>query len=265
MVKTICILLLTCLAALGQAFTLQDTAFLGNAIPKVSGGTWAPTNAYGWWHADSMTASDGDLVTHVADSVGAHDFWVIGATNTYSPFFTNNAIGGKPCLYWPVAAQANPEGLTNDFGSTLSGSMTWIFVCEHVNPANYEYSFLADGIDGTYRRIAFVDWGDGVPYPLAIVGGSTLNGSSRIDLAGWMVLTICFNGASSYVRTNGVLYVSGDTGSSSTKGITLGQYYSPTLNRSWSGGIAELIMYNATLATNDLQWVESSLKTKYGL
>lgn len=254
------ILLLGCLGSFGQAFTLQDTAFLGNSIPKAAAITWAPTNAYGWWHADSITANNGDLISHWPDSAAIpHDLWVYAQDSaTYSPYFTNNCVNSKPAMYWT----GTPKGFTNAFGSTLAQPLTYFIVAQRVTgQANYVFH----GVTGT--ELFAIDQATLNTSLGGLYAGTAWQESSTpCPTNSWCVYTICFNGASSFLRTNGVswLEVSSTPGSGGNSSLCLGANSTFTFY-GFKGWIAELIMYKGSVATNDMQWVEINLKTKYGL
>lgn len=259
------ILLLGCLGSFGQAFTLQDTAFLGNSIPK-SSGAWSPTNAYGWWHADSMTAADGSLVVTWPDSAGAHNLNVFSNSSTRAPYFTNNAVNSLPAVWWPLAAQTTSLALTNAFGSHLAQPWTLVTVIKTENPGiDNHYGTLFDGIDSTYRILSRQV---GVsPFSLSLYAGTEVSGPYNLyGIPTFVVVTLCANTTSSYTRTNGIMNTQGmNIGANDWAGMTLGCNYSASINNSWVGGIAEVIIYNSQLATNDMIWVETNLMNKYGL
>jgi len=77
----------------------------------------------------------------------------------------------------------------------------------------------------------------------------------------FILSTAIYNGSSSKIFENGILKASGNVGSSSMNGITIGATYSNT----WllRGEIAELIFYNRLLSEQERSLVENYLMDKY--
>lgn len=224
--------------------------------------SWAPTNAYAYWTAGSITATNGELVTQWNDSSGnARHLYVRGGQSTNAPYFTNAVVNGLPATWW-INSTTGTRGLTNYFGATpVSQPVTMVFVCL-INNLNVRYPKLMDGIATAQRWI--VGGGDSAAYPLQVASATGINSPTPNETI-WKVLTVHFNNTGTYVRTNGVHWFSGTSGTTSSSGVTLGGQYDTTAGRSLFGGIAEAIIYKGSLATNDLQWVESNLRSKYGL
>ena len=91
---------------------------------------------------------------------------------------------------------------------------------------------------------------------------SGLSINAGADDALWHYFTWVFNGASSSIRKNGSLAVSGNTGANTTAidivvGSDLGVSY-------WDGDIAEILIYNSVLGTIDRDNVEAYLASKWG-
>lgn len=222
-----------------------------------------PTNAYGWWHADSMTAGNGDQMPHWPDSAGANDLWVWGADTAHSPHFTNSALNGLPAVYW---THSSHQALTNNFGTTLTQPVTVIFV---VNLQNISAGtpYLFDGYGSTTREVMLSVNGGGILYSNEFGNGPVLVlGPSGLVTNLTYVLTICYNNTQTFMRTNGVLYALGPGGTSGNAGFSLGDRYDDaTVNDPFNGLVHEVIMYKGLPATNDIQWVENGLGTKYGI
>lgn len=109
--KTICILLLGCLVAFGQAFTMQDTAFLGNSIQKATTTTGftpltEPTgsgaNIQTWWRGDSYVTNGSTF--QITDLAGINNWHLTNmaatslwprrtSSNTWT--FTGNVAFGQ--------------------------------------------------------------------------------------------------------------------------------------------------------------------------
>lgn len=255
------LVILLSLSCFGQAFTMQDTAWLGNAIPKSSApAAYAPTNTYAYYDPSSISLADGLLVTNWNDSSGnGKTMWAYAANpGTYSPYFSNSVstINSKPAVVWSGA-----QSMTNAFGSTLNPPWTIILVAQALGNSQY----YLDGCTSSPRMV--YDRNGSSPNQDRIYNGTAfLGGPSSLVAGKWYVITLYFNGASSYMRTNGVNYAEPgtDIGSAGSKGLTFGARYDFTGNKA-NTKFAYIILRNATMNTNDLQWDESSLKTKFGL
>jgi hypothetical protein len=70
-------------------------------------------------------------------------------------------------------------------------------------------------------------------------------------------------GPSSVAFQNGTQQFTGNSGTFTMGGITVGNRY--TLNESWPGHICELIIHNTALTTFQRQQVEGYLAWKWGL
>lgn len=240
-----------------QPFTLEDEVMLRPKAVASAPASWAPTNAYVWYHADGTNLADGAVLSWLADSSGnGKTAWAFGADPaTYGPYFTNNVKNSKPSIYWHGG-----QCMTNAFGSTLAQPWTIFIVC--YKPGGTENYFL-DGATSSPRMVFHSDVSTAAP---GIFGGSAFLTGGTSMLNTWLVMTLCYNGSSSYIRTNGVLTAGPgtDIGSSGSLGFAIGGRYDMS-DFKLIGHIPEMIFYHGTMNTNDMQWVESNLKTKYGL
>jgi len=79
----------------------------------------------------------------------------------------------------------------------------------------------------------------------------------------WYVFSFVFNGASSYVRTNGVIMSGGlDPGANALGKMMLGN--DQTVVTPYNGYMAAVLVYGQSPSTNDLQAIEKNLSKKYG-
>ena len=95
----------------------------------------------------------------------------------------------------------------------------------------------------------------------------TVTGPATITNSNWMIITSVFNGASSSITTNGVAYVSGNTGSGSAG---TGGYY--INNGSYSGGfwplsgnISRIWAWANALSAGDTTSAITQCKTDFGI
>lgn len=94
-----------------------------------------------------------------------------------------------------------------------------------------------------------------------IAAGTNLEGGNATNA--WVIVTSYFNGANSWIRTNGVAAVAGNAGPTDWVGITLGRGYDG--GAGWSGFLAETFATADTLSTNDIIGLEQFLGAKYGI
>lgn len=119
---------------------------------------------------------------------------------------------------------------------------------------------IMDGDDGTNSMRLQVRAPVGVD-PWAIDGGTGLLGGAADD--NWNIWCALFNGASSEFWLNGVSEASGNAGTDTPDGITIGARYDNTYH--WNGDIVEIIIYDAGLSDADKNEVGGYLADRYNL
>ena len=234
-------------------------------IPKSSNWSWSPTNAYGWWYAGSMTKGNGVVITNWPDSASTHNLQVWDASTTHGPYFTNSSISGQPGLYWVRTAH---QGLTNNFGTTLAQPIVVMAVALVGYITSGYTPIMFDGTSsGTRESAIFQPYGTFTTNGL-YAGTGFWYGSAAILTNTWYLFTYCFNGSSSFIRTNAVLYklLSSTPGTLGNAGLDVGDRYDNATGADPFGGqIAELVLYNGLPATNDMIWAETNLCHKYSI
>jgi len=211
--------------------------------------------------------ANGDLDTAaVATFVGAGSgyiqSWYDQSGNAYTAAQTTAA--NQP-LYVASGQNGRPVGRfdnTNDLLATvgfgpLAQPITVVVVWKSNNTV---ISKTIDGIDATNRVViesgAFANvvdmWaGQYVQYP------------KILPMTTPILTTAMFNGASSQLFENGTTKVSGNAGSQSLGGITLGMRFNST--NPLNGDIAELIICNAALSAADRQAAEAAANTYWAI
>lgn len=184
MVKLLALLLSGC-ACFGQAFTLQDTAFLGNVIPK-TGTTppttndfvdnYYPTNIAGypvsaWWVVQNAITNTAGGITNIPDWSG-NGYTLLGVGAIAVPTISNNWLNTRPIMVYPGGVNY-----------TLLGNSTW----------------TNDGTANPVTNIEFV-----------VVAAANWNGTAAAsDLLG----DVNENGVLRRAITSGNIYFSGINGS----------------------------------------------------
>ena len=117
--------------------------------------------------------------------------------------------------------------------------------------ANYYY----DSADGAHRHILL----EASSTTMTTYAGSAFNFDRP---AGWCLIEQQFAGAASYVNTNSTLAASGDAGSQTMGGITIGQRFG--LDNGADYDLACLLIYNGPMTDADKASVRTWLTTRYG-
>lgn len=210
---------------------------------------FSPTQIAGlklWLKASTINLTDGTAVSSWADSSGLGNN-VSQATGAQQPIYKTGIVNGKPIVRF--------DGV-NDLlsGSDLGLSQPFTVCC-----------VVKASSGGIFQDI--VD--QGVPSAtvhnsnnFAMYAGNTVDGSTNIIGAFHTFIGI-YNGASSTGYTNGNSDISGDVGAFNTSGLTIGNNAGAT--SSFTGDIAEVLIYNSALSSTNRSNIQSYLKTTYGL
>lgn len=200
-------------------------------------------------------------VTADTDPVGA---WADKSGNTNDvkqavagsrPAYRTNIRNGLPALLFDGTADFLKSVA---FGAALTQPNT-IFVVVYI-PSTGGAVFLAivDGIVSTNRHLMTRRNSSN---QLRIDAGASLDSTETLDK--WVVWSALFNGASSQYWLDGVSEASGNAGTVTLTGLTVGARYDGAAT--WfSSYIAEILVYNANLSTSDRQAVEAYLLVKWG-
>lgn len=96
------------------------------------------------------------------------------------------------------------------------------------------------------------------------MGSSAFSFYECPTVTNWTILTACFNGTSSFLRTNRVSRAEAfDAGTSDLCSTILANHSGSSFG--FKGAFAEWIVYKGIPATNDIQRIENWLAAKYGL
>lgn len=204
------------------------------------------------------------------------------ATTTLQPAYSASAMRGRPGLIWP-SPPANPSrtlitpsfdiGISNiaatfcvsrlDAGVT-SGAYRRLFVNNSANPIGYTLWYFGTSSGQALGAIAGTsatgaDWVVGAernsPFVLSMVGpnnGGLAASNLRARLNG---------GVSTYTRTDATGTVGGT--SNFTIGAAESAYQAGT--SPWGGEISEIVHFNTTLSSRDVNVIEGYLAWKWGV
>lgn len=203
-------------------------------------------NLIGWWQADALELDNGDPVTSWVDTYSSKNL-----TAGVAAEYVTNIINGLP------AVRFDGSKLSVSFGSTKTQPNTIFIVCSQ-ELTSYRYVFEGDGASSRHG-FGRINGGD----TMDLYAGTLVVGAGQAVPTGVHLWTTLFNGGSSYVRKDGVQVSTGNVGSQSPGGFTLGSKYDGL--DSMVGYVAEVLFFNAELSGTDRDAVETYLMNKYGL
>ena len=238
----------------------------GTRYSVISAGKWLPTRISGlqlWLKADAglwqdsvggtPAVADGDVVGVWEDQSGNSND-ASQATTSKKPLLKLAIQNGKPV----VRFDANDDALvTAAFASELTQPNT-VVIALHVAPANAEKTDMAvDGITSTKRHAVHVSATD----VFGIHAGTTLESSATLDA--WHISSFIVNGVSSEIYTDGAFDNSGDMGTQGLTGVMVGNFHN--LTSSYTGDIAEILIYSSALSAADRGALEAYLNARYAV
>lgn len=198
-----------------------------------------------WFEASSESYANGDPVSSATDRSGnAHD--ATQASGPARPAFVTNVLSGLPVYRFDA------DDLLHTTNFALAQPLNVFFVAKAANGAS---QYLCDGNGG--NQLVVMKASDD---SLRAYGGGFIVGPA-LD-AGFHILQVTFAGGSSVARIDGGAGTTGDTGTSSVSGFTLGAYGGAAAFL--QGDIAEALVYGA-LTLVQVNAIGSYLGGKYGL
>ena len=202
------------------------------------------------WLDASDVVKDGDnKVSQWIDRSG-NNFHALQSTAADQPLWVDDELNGQPVLQF----DGSSDVMKIDFGQTFEQPGTLIFVHKMRETGNNQ--FIIDRLDSFHYLI--FKGADNV----SMNAGSTLVSSLDVPYD-YTLFTNIFNMGSARFYINGVLNSSGNVGSHTVNGFTLGARYN---NVSFASvNFAEIIFYDRLLTTFERQTVEKYLMNKYAL
>ena len=224
---------------------------------KQSDNTWKSSGIPtpdAWW---DMSASD-TTTSNVTDKTG-NGHTLVQSTSSKRPSVVSSAQNGLNALSFAV----NDDYMITTDNMTMTPLQTMFFVVKVTKEtANGWQYYLTDGGTGYNSFNQYSDnW--------RIQTGNTVD-VSNTSWDRWLVITVQYNGSSSFIRDNGSqTSFAGTLESGNSTGFTLNGYAGKTsaadagkygTNADWG----ECIIYNKTLSAADIVVVEQYLKDKWG-
>ena len=194
-------------------------------------------------------AADGDPVGYGQDLSGYGNH-PIQATAGFRPLLQlgANGINGLPCLLF----DAVDDFLRVTFGAALSQPVTVYVGCSFGSTAAYRYAVSRDAASD-FSLYAEITTGY-----VAIVNGLTV--TSTTAASGVQMVSVVANGASSTIRRNGAQIASGDSGTNTLSGVTVGASYVGT--SPLGGKMFMLAVYAGAHSVAQQQLVEDYYKAR---
>lgn len=258
MVKLLALLLSAC-ACFGQAFTLQDTAFLGNAIPKISEPTTFPTNlpnavSISWWKASDYVTNAG--VKTIADS-GPGGYTITNTTGGDDFPVNGGTLNGITVLeMWIGGSSSHLRNLS--YTSSQPHTVCLIIKDESFDNINM---YFFDSCNSGARNYLFSSLG-GQPKRMTMDSGTEVY-STYLNTNTWVLVECLFNDASSQMWTNGVSSAAAAAGGSSAiNGFTLNGNFN-TFNGT-KCRFAEAMTYSTAFTAADRNYISNYVRGKYG-
>jgi hypothetical protein len=260
------VLLLIVAVCRGQVNGLLDPGWLASLDDGPVERTFASVPGLKvWLEADSGAYSDAGTTVAVHD--GGVQQWNdrSGNGNHFAqgvegnrPWFHTNVLNGHPSLYF-----GTNDFISDSYGTTYAQPLT-IFVIGRVPDTSATRRMVSTpSVGDTGPMIFFTGATDAISYDAGSVIGS---GVAAFPHLGEHVLhTVRAAGASSYARTNGVAYVSGNAGTEGSTGHRLGGRWNTVQDYLSDGYITAFLLYSGAMSDADRDWIESELKQKYGL
>ncbi len=211
-----------------------------------------------WFDANDITgSSNGDALSSWPSR---HDSGVSASNSTSStqPIYNTNQVNSLP------AVNFDADYLEVNYGSNTSQPLTAFIVCAYDVTSGGGSNNAIDGRDNPsgYRSVNFSmrtnGWG-------SYAGSSWMQPSSGSPDTDWHYFTVYLNGASSYVRKDGVSHATGNPGTQGTNGQILGMWKGKNTSYYMNGKIAEVLIFGGTLSDTNRNTTESYLKDKYNL
>jgi hypothetical protein len=203
-----------------------------------------------WYDASQESFADGDAVGTFTDQSG-NGYHLTQATGANKPLFKISAANGRAALLFDGS---NDYLATAAFGARAHPVTVYLVAS---SPSGSTGRFLVDGIGASNRMLVATAFPSGAPIASS---GTNLTGLHDVGLD-WFLLEVVFNTTTSTIRLNDIYQISGNTGSQTLTGITMGAAYD--FSAPWVGYIAEALYFDGTLSTDNAYTIRRALMAKY--
>jgi len=201
----------------------------------------------GWYRGDNVVLNGSDVSTWPDNSPKGYD--LVQATPALQPAYVTGVLNNQPVLRFNAA-----EWMRVIYGSTFTAPFTIFIVAKCTatslailidSVSNYSYIYILPSV----TRLAIGDF------------VKELRDNTSTISTNFITSKIIANGTSSAIYEDGVLKVTGNAGTISYNGLTLGAFNA--LSSFFKGDIAEVIIYNELLSAAFTVTVENYFHKKY--
>ena len=227
---------------------------------------FAPTDIsdlIAWYDASSGVTKDGsDLVSQWDNKEGTSGRDLVQATASDQPTFLTD--GGSPSGN-PVVDFTGGSLMRIDYLETFDQPYTICSAC-YFPPNDPTQRILFDGgkTGGTPSAVRACFGKEDTDNNWRARTDTNLTFSKTGITGTWGYVVVMFDGASSYVRMNGVSVATGDAGSTAFQPLTAGQFIDGNFEQSWNEPIMHLVLYDKELDEDELTSIESWLSGQVG-
>lgn len=202
---------------------------------------WLKSDAGTFSDAGTTPATDGVAVQQWSDQSGSGNH-VVQGTAALRPTLQTNEVNGRPLL------QFNGDWIQRTFGAAIPQPYTIVIVRRINTIAGTTY------LDAKTFFSTVMDNPAATNSPYRAYAGAALQTSGNIATTDWEVQTVVYNGASSTMRINGRVVATGNVGSGSMDGLTLGARAdgSTTAHVDYT----DVLVYNRIVNATDLLGLE---------
>ncbi len=239
------------------------------AIFQSGGSPFSPTDIAGlqlWLKADTGTfqdsakttpaVSDGDVVGAWEDQSGSGND-VLQTTTANKPLLKLNIANNRPVIRFDGT---NDDLVVDSFAAELSQPNT-IFAAIEVRNVEDDQFWVFDGVVAGKQNELKAQTAT-IPDFWRMIAGVNLTGGN-ITRNEIILMDAKYNGASSELKQNGSIRVSGDAGLETLDGFKVGARRSNVNHL--DGDFAEILIYNTDLAATERQKVEQYFASRYGI
>lgn len=207
--------------------------------------------------ANSLTASDGDLIAAWAKNTGSSSVSYAQATGANKPTYKTALANGLPGLRF-AAAGPNMMGPSGSYNTAAPcGVIAAVKPVATLNQRLWDTNMgggshgrALGGINSSSKWSTYAGTGDAI--------GATA--TSAFHVVAWIQ-----NGASSYVSTDGTKGTLANAGSGGIDTMLLGADALSSPSSTFDGDLLELIVFSGDISDSDRHLLEAYLGTKYGI
>lgn len=197
------------------------------------------------------------------------NYAIAGTTN---PTYIASGFNGHPCLsFWDGSKSSSL--FTTNYCVDIPQPFTVIYVLIITNITGsppFDHAIWSSDGDYDIGDQGF-NWDGSTYHMVSWLGNASFQmlGGNFTSVTDPIVITTVYDGANSFIRTNGVTSASGNVGvfdfGNGGKGSTFAGFdFGATTGKSPIGALGRWGLWNSKLSTNDIQTVESKWRSDFG-